>query len=164
MSNSLNPDQARHSVGPDLGPNCLKRLSADNRNAVYRSIETRRRLTQTIRFDYRLTGVYIFYIFFSTIFNEIIKDSSAALHIDFFFYHFIWGTCLIHVVGVGRGLEAVLQSHPQLSQHTVSGLNYSSNTDVDVTINAFPDSLSACVGLGWSCCKSIEAPAMKSNK
>ena len=30
LSNSLNPDQARHFVGPDLGPNCLKRLSADD--------------------------------------------------------------------------------------------------------------------------------------
>ena len=30
MSNSLDPDQARHNVGPDLGPNCLKRLSADD--------------------------------------------------------------------------------------------------------------------------------------
>ena len=30
MSNSLDPDQARHSVGPDLGPNCLQRLSADD--------------------------------------------------------------------------------------------------------------------------------------
>ena len=29
VSNCLNPDQARHSVGPDLGPNCLQRLSAD---------------------------------------------------------------------------------------------------------------------------------------
>ena len=30
MSNSLNPDQARHFVGPDLGPNGLQRLSADD--------------------------------------------------------------------------------------------------------------------------------------
>ena len=30
VSNSLYPDQARHSVGPDLGPNCLQRLSADD--------------------------------------------------------------------------------------------------------------------------------------
>ena len=30
VSNSLDPDQARHSVGPDLGPNCLQRLSADD--------------------------------------------------------------------------------------------------------------------------------------
>ena len=29
VSNSLDPDQDRHFVGPDLGPNCLQRLSAD---------------------------------------------------------------------------------------------------------------------------------------
>ena len=29
-SNSLDPDQAQHSVGPDLDPNCLQKLSADN--------------------------------------------------------------------------------------------------------------------------------------
>ena len=29
MSNSLDPNQARHNVGPDLGPNCLQRLSGD---------------------------------------------------------------------------------------------------------------------------------------
>ena len=30
VSNSLDPDLASHSVQPDLGPNCLQRLSADN--------------------------------------------------------------------------------------------------------------------------------------
>ena len=30
MSNSLDRDQARRFVGPDLGHNCLPRLSADN--------------------------------------------------------------------------------------------------------------------------------------
>ena len=30
MSNSLYPDQARCFVGPDLGPNCLQRLSAND--------------------------------------------------------------------------------------------------------------------------------------
>ena len=30
MSNSLDPDQVRHFFRPDLGPNCLQRLSADN--------------------------------------------------------------------------------------------------------------------------------------
>ena len=30
VSNSLDPDQARHFVGPDLDPNCLQRLSADD--------------------------------------------------------------------------------------------------------------------------------------
>ena len=31
-SNSLDPDQARHFDGPDLGPNCLQRLSADDKS------------------------------------------------------------------------------------------------------------------------------------
>ena len=30
VSNSLDPDQARHNVRPDLGPKCLQRLSVDN--------------------------------------------------------------------------------------------------------------------------------------
>ena len=30
VSNNLDPDQARHFVGPDLGPNCLQRLSSDD--------------------------------------------------------------------------------------------------------------------------------------
>ena len=29
LSNSLDPVQAQHFVGPELGPNCLQRLSAD---------------------------------------------------------------------------------------------------------------------------------------
>ena len=32
VSNSLDSDQARHFVGPDLGPDCLQRLSADNKS------------------------------------------------------------------------------------------------------------------------------------
>ena len=33
--NSLDPDQARHFVGPDLGLNCLRKLSTDtNRQRV----------------------------------------------------------------------------------------------------------------------------------
>ena len=30
VSSSLDPDQARHIVGPDVGPNCLQKLSADD--------------------------------------------------------------------------------------------------------------------------------------
>ena len=30
LSNSLDPDQAQHYVGPDLAPNYLQRLSADD--------------------------------------------------------------------------------------------------------------------------------------
>ena len=32
MSNGLDPDQDRHSDGPDLGSNCLQRLSADDKS------------------------------------------------------------------------------------------------------------------------------------
>ena len=32
VSNGLDPDQNRHSVGPDLGLNCLQRLSADDKS------------------------------------------------------------------------------------------------------------------------------------
>ena len=37
MSNSLDPDQAIQNVGPDLGPNCLQRVAADDtsRQRVY---------------------------------------------------------------------------------------------------------------------------------
>ena len=31
MSNGLAPDQDLHFLGPDLGSNCLQRLSADNK-------------------------------------------------------------------------------------------------------------------------------------
>ena len=31
MSKGLDPDQDQHSVGPDLGPNRLQRLSADDK-------------------------------------------------------------------------------------------------------------------------------------
>ena len=31
MSNGLDSDQDRRSVGPDLGPNCLQRLKADGK-------------------------------------------------------------------------------------------------------------------------------------
>ena len=30
MANILDPDQDQHSIGPDLGSNCLQRLSADD--------------------------------------------------------------------------------------------------------------------------------------
>ena len=32
MSNGLDPDQDQHSFGPDLGPNCLQRISADDKS------------------------------------------------------------------------------------------------------------------------------------
>ena len=38
MSNSLDPDKARQYVGPDLGPNCLRKFSADDINVTHRQI------------------------------------------------------------------------------------------------------------------------------
>ena len=32
VSNDLDPDQDRHSIGPDLGTYCLQRLSVDDKN------------------------------------------------------------------------------------------------------------------------------------
>ena len=37
VSNSLDPDQTRHFIRPDLGPNCLQRLSADNKSCPWRA-------------------------------------------------------------------------------------------------------------------------------
>ena len=34
--NNLDSDEARHVVGPNLGPNCLQRLSADGKSFVSR--------------------------------------------------------------------------------------------------------------------------------
>ena len=34
VSNGLDPAQDQHSVGPDLGPNCLQMLSADDKSPL----------------------------------------------------------------------------------------------------------------------------------
>ena len=36
MSNRFDPDQDRHSVGPDLGQNCLEKLSTDDKSQLAR--------------------------------------------------------------------------------------------------------------------------------
>ena len=40
MSNNWDTDQARHFVGPDHGPNCLQRLSADDTSRLRVNILT----------------------------------------------------------------------------------------------------------------------------
>ena len=35
VSKTLYPNQDRHTVGPDLGPNCLQKLSEDNTTVLY---------------------------------------------------------------------------------------------------------------------------------
>ena len=62
MSNSLNPDLVRRFVVPDLGPNCLQRLSADdnNRQRVNACVTT---ATDNILFNISLVfyGNYAYY-------------------------------------------------------------------------------------------------------
>ena len=36
VSNSLEPDLSRRFIGSDLGPNCLQKLSADDKSRHYR--------------------------------------------------------------------------------------------------------------------------------
>ena len=37
VTNILDSDQDRHCVGPDLGPNCLQRLSTDKKKSPLRT-------------------------------------------------------------------------------------------------------------------------------
>ena len=40
MSNTLDPDQDGHSVGPDLAPNCSQSLSLDNKNQSHERVHS----------------------------------------------------------------------------------------------------------------------------
>ena len=40
MSSCLDPDQDQHSVGPDLGPNCLQGLPADKSGVAREELKT----------------------------------------------------------------------------------------------------------------------------
>ena len=44
LSNSFDPDQVRHLIGPDLGPNCLQRLSADGTSYPLSTTTNRQRM------------------------------------------------------------------------------------------------------------------------
>ena len=58
MSNSLDPDQARQFVGPDLGPNCLPRLSADDTGIQRVKVQPDLRLLPSILPTHSLTSSY----------------------------------------------------------------------------------------------------------
>ena len=47
VSKGWDPDQAQHFVGPDLGPNCLRRLSADDKVAASWQITNTEQLLDT---------------------------------------------------------------------------------------------------------------------
>ena len=45
MSNGLDPDQDRRSVGPDMRPNCLQRLTTDDKS---RDVDGKGRVSEMI--------------------------------------------------------------------------------------------------------------------
>ena len=53
MSNGLDPDKNRDSIGPDLGPKCLQRLSADK---VSKSTKIRNRYNQVQHLTQDING------------------------------------------------------------------------------------------------------------
>ena len=55
VSNSLDLDQAQHFVGPDLGPNCLQRLSAEDTSR--QRVKEERHLSATSVYKKRLIHV-----------------------------------------------------------------------------------------------------------
>ena len=73
VSNSLDPDQAQHLLGPDLGPNYLQRLSADD-------IRIQKvKAAQTIGFGLFYGGFYRFEaIIWHPSNSQITFDNTAA--------------------------------------------------------------------------------------
>ena len=73
MSNSLDPDLARQFVGPDLGPNCGQRLSADD--------TCKQRVTEGMVFrkvNYTVEFVLAYQIFLP--FNKTFFQSQSIKH------------------------------------------------------------------------------------
>ena len=70
VSNSLDPDQGRHSVGPDLDPNCLQRLSAFCRHQHEKSqmiVHYTVQLIDTASYCFAVLVCFIFALTFSSI-------------------------------------------------------------------------------------------------
>ena len=52
VSNSLDPDQAKQNVGPDLGPNCSQRLSSSRQNLSLAVKELRNLVVKRLSYLY----------------------------------------------------------------------------------------------------------------
>ena len=70
VSNSLDPDKAGHYVGPDLVPNCLKKLSTDN---------TRRQRVQKSQI-----GISIYFSVLEECFYHTNISSESSLFVSVF--------------------------------------------------------------------------------
>ena len=68
MSNCLDPDRDRCSVGPHLGPNCLQRFSADDKVAASRNeLKGERNCfhAEVIRLQKRFDEIPLYYALFN---------------------------------------------------------------------------------------------------
>ena len=97
VSNSLDPDQARQNVGPDLGPNCLQILSADDtgRQRVNSDdwIVWQRLVLKTCR------GVQLW----DTFINNLGKFVFSSLFSHFFIFHVSISFCLyFFYIAIGK--------------------------------------------------------------
>ena len=58
MLNSLDPDQARHFVGPDLGANFFQRLSAEDNTVVGKALIRPDSIMKSMRKTFRVARLY----------------------------------------------------------------------------------------------------------
>ena len=58
MTKTLNPDQAGHSVGPDLGPNCLQRL-ADNKSRASTERDNNAKVQINKLFERKIVSIFL---------------------------------------------------------------------------------------------------------
>ena len=77
MSNSLDPHQAHCFVGPDLGPNCLQRLSADEKSLLAEE--------ELMKQIYLLFLFLSFFFFFFFIFWRFLF-LFISIYLSFFFF------------------------------------------------------------------------------
>ena len=84
VSNSLDPDQAWHSLGPDLGPNCLQRLlSDDTRGKEFKNPFTKARVFASLSNFACMFFVlcwFFFIINFSTNLSGLRQEDPCALY------------------------------------------------------------------------------------
>ena len=85
VSNSLEPDQARQYVGPDLGPDCLQRLSADDTGRQRAHFQTQTSLISGWGFSIywytdRYTFTVILEVSFTGLDNFVWFDSSHPIN------------------------------------------------------------------------------------
>ena len=66
MSNTLDPDQDGHSVGPYLGPNCLQRFSAEDKSPGWQGKSKKKTVHDPAITIKGTITIYLKKIFFST--------------------------------------------------------------------------------------------------